>query len=575
MRLPEQGAAVPASGPGGSPAAMESIGFGSTKPLMARHEDQHPGAGAGMGMASGAAHGGAESPQAAPEDETAPLHDAAGAGAGSPDADETVAIDSPDANETVVTDGLNATRVGPPEPEDAVHRSLRVFKQSAGRGIDAADAVYGRIHRITEAEGAGASGLAHVLEMGAVIGAGDVLVTLALANSLFFSVRPDEARAKVALYLLITMVPFTLLAPLIGPLLDRLRGGRRFAMAVTALARALLCLVMAKTINGGGIALYPAAFGCLAAAKAYGVSRAAVIPRVLPPGTTLVRANSRISIAALAATCVATPIGVGLGAIGPQWTLGFAALMFFLGTWLAIRLPKVVDSNEGEIKAQLRKRDRGPDAAKAESMPDRRLRSVGPSVLLALRANATLRAFSGFLTLFIAFLVRRESLGGLENLTAVAVFAAAVFVGSSAGSLLGAWLKSRAPEAIITAAVALAAVTSIVAAFFYGLPMVLVLAAVAGLAPSISKLSLDALLQRDTLERVRTSAFARSETLLQFAWVIGGAIGLALPSNGVLGVSLGAAGLSVMALLTTKALYDLHWQSGPAEPAPAEPEAAS
>jgi hypothetical protein len=440
-----------------------------------------------------------------------------------------------------------------------VQRGMRVFRRSAGRGIDAADAVYGRIQRVTQAEGAGESGLANVLEMGAVIGAGDLLVTLALANSLFFSVQPNEARSKVALYLLITMVPFTLLAPLIGPLLDRLRGGRRFAMAVTALIRALLCLVMAKTISGGGLALYPAAFGCLAASKAYGVSRAAVIPRVLPPGTTLVRANSRISMAALAATVVATPIGLGLGVLGPAWTLGFAALTFFLGTWLAIRLPTVVDSNEGELKAQLRKRDRGPDAKIAESMPDRRLRSVGPSVLLALRANAALRAFSGFLSLFMAFLVRRQSLGGLRDLTAVAVFAGAIFVGSALGSLLGALLKSRAPEAIITASLALISVVAIITAFFYGLPMVLVLAAVTGLAPALSKLSLDALLQRDTLERVRTSAFARSETLLQFAWVLGGAIGLALPSHGVLGVSIGALGLSIMALLTMKALYDLRW----------------
>lgn len=453
--------------------------------------------------------------------------------------------------------GLDATRVGTPDPEDAVQRGLRAVRQSAGRGRDAADAVYGRIQRVTHAEGAGESGLAHVLEMGAVINAGDLLVTLALANSLFFSVQPNEARSKVALYLLITMVPFTLLAPLIGPLLDRLRGGRRFAMAVTALARALLCLLMAKTISGGGLALYPAAFGCLVASKAYGISRAAVIPRVLPPGTTLVRANSRISMTALASTSVATPIGAGLGVLGPQWTLGFAALIFFLGTWLCIRLPRIVDSNEGEIKAQLRKRDRGPDAQEAESMPDRRLRSVGPSVLLALRANAALRAFSGFLTLFMAFLVRRHSLGGLKDLTAVAVFAAAIFVGSGMGSFLGAWLKSRAPEAIITAAVALLSVTAIIAAFFYGLPMVLVLAAVTGLAPSLSKLSLDALIQRDTLERVRTSAFARSETLLQLAWVLGGALGLAMPSVGIVGISIGAVGVSVMALLTAKSLYDL------------------
>jgi hypothetical protein len=112
------------------------------------------------------------------------------------------------------------------------------------------------------------------------------------------------------------------------------------------------------------------------------------------------------------------------------------------------------------------------------------------------------------------------------------------------------------------------AVTSIVTAFFYGLPMVLVLAAVAGLAPSLAKLSLDALIQRDTLEKVRTSAFARSETLLQLSWVLGGALGLAMPASGVFGVSIGAVGVSVMALLTGKALNDLRSQ-------PVAPQVAS
>ncbi|HLK43630.1 MAG TPA: MFS transporter, partial [Thermoleophilia bacterium] len=110
---------------------------------------------------------------------------------------------------------------------------MRVVRQGAEGAERAAGAVYSRIQRVTTKDGAGPSGLAHVIEMSAVNSVGDVLVTLALANSLFFSVKPDEARTKVALYLLITMVPFTLLAPLIGPLLDRLRGGRRFAMALT------------------------------------------------------------------------------------------------------------------------------------------------------------------------------------------------------------------------------------------------------------------------------------------------------------------------------------------------------
>ncbi|HEV3174106.1 MAG TPA: hypothetical protein VGZ32_27405, partial [Actinocrinis sp.] len=406
--------------------------------------------------------------------------------------------------------GLEATRVGEPdfgEPvgaasatgsQEALRRGLRVVRQGAEGAERTAGAVYSRIQRVTQKDGAGPSGLAHVIEMSAVNSVGDVLVTLALANSLFFSVKPDEARTKVALYLLITMVPFTLLAPLIGPLLDRLRGGRRFAMALTALTRGLLSLVMARTISSGGLALYPAAFGCLVASKAFGISRSAVIPRVLPEGSTLVRANSRISMSALAASTVFTPIALGLGKLGAAWPLGLAALVYFLQIWLAIRLPRFVDSSEGEVKARLRKRERGaPVPAKsAEPAPDRRLRSVGPSVVLALRVNTAMKLFSGYFGIFMAFLVRRHPVGGVRDLTAIALIAGLIALGSGIGSALGGWLKARAPEAIVTASLALSAVTAVIAAFFYGLPMVMVLAGIAGAAPALAKLSLDALIQR-------------------------------------------------------------------------------
>ncbi len=190
--------------------------------------------------------------------------------------------------------------------------------------------------------------------LNAVVATGDLLITVALASSLFFSLQPNEARSKVALYLAVTMVPFVILAPVIGPLLDRLRGGRRFAMATTALIRALLALVLAKTIASGSLAVYPAAFGCLAASRAYGVSRSAVIPRVLPSGTSLVRANSRINLFTLFATLAATPIGYGLGKVNEALPLLLAALVFFAGTALAMRLPKHVDSDEGELKGTWR-----------------------------------------------------------------------------------------------------------------------------------------------------------------------------------------------------------------------------
>ena len=51
----------------------------------------------------------------------------------------------------------------------------------------------------------------------------DAAVAVALANTLFFAAATAESTANVALYLAITVAPFALVAPVIGPALDRLQ----------------------------------------------------------------------------------------------------------------------------------------------------------------------------------------------------------------------------------------------------------------------------------------------------------------------------------------------------------------
>jgi MFS family permease len=335
-------------------------------------------------------------------------------------------------------------------------RAAAVASRVAGKG---AGATARRLRRATHAEGAGESGLARIIELHALNSAGDALITIALANTLFFSVPVGEARGRVALYLLITMAPFSVMAPVIGPILDRLRSGRRYAIAATMLARAFLCWVMAGAISDNGLALYPAAFGALVASKAYGVTRSAVVPRVLPEEVSLVRANSRITLAGILAGLVAAAIGAGLAAaIGPEWGLRLGFVIFTFGLGMSIALPKRVDSSEGEERARLE--------SDAKS-PERRLRSVGPSVVLGLRANATLRAFSGFLTMFLAFLLRQSPIGGLKDTAAIGLVAGAAAVGNTFGTTLGAWLRTRAPELIITSVLAITAATAATGAWFY------------------------------------------------------------------------------------------------------------
>ncbi|MFJ2148748.1 MFS transporter [Streptomyces microflavus] len=450
----------------------------------------------------------------------------------------------------------------------ATGRALRSPFTGTARGI----------RKATHAHGAGESGLGKLIELHAVNGAGDVMITVALASTVFFSVPTDEARGRVALYLAITMAPFTLLAPVIGPLLDRLPHGRRAAMAGAMLARALLAITMSGAVATGGLELYPAALGVLVSSKAYGVVRSAVVPRLLPPKFSLVKANSRVTLAGLLATGVAAPIGAGLQTIGSAWPLYGACAIFIAGTFLAFTLPHKVDSAKGERRARLidphgeepvpppapkprglRKDGHRKDGLRrngekpAKERPPG-LRSVGGSVFHGLQANAAHRALSGFLIFFLAFLLREHPMAGQSAAVSLAIVGVSAGVGNACGTAVGAWLRARGPEVIIATVLGLALGTAVLAAVFFSTAAVAALGAVAGFTQALSKLSLDAMIQRDVPEEVRTSAFARSETLLQMAWVVGGGIGIALPLNAVLGMSVAAGILALGAATSVRGL---------------------
>ncbi|MGW4376504.1 MFS transporter [Streptomyces albidoflavus] len=458
-----------------------------------------------------------------------------------------------------------------------VGRALRTPVTGPARGI----------RKVTHAQGAGESGLGRLIELHGVNGAGDVMITVALASTVFFSVPTDEARGRVALYLAVTMLPFTLLAPVVGPLLDRLPHGRRAAMAGSMLARAVLALVLSGAVATGSLEMYPAALGVLVASKAYGVVRSAVVPRLLPQGFSLVKANSRVTLGGLLATGVAAPVGAGLQMIGPGWPLYGACLLFLGGAFLSFRLPPKVDSARGERRALLaadeqhlaaavdarwdpvttddkagnnkekekdKERDREKDREKERRRKGPGLRTVGPAVTHALAANACVRCQSGFLIFFLAFLLREHPLTGQSAAVSLAVVGVAAGAGNALGTAVGAWLRARAPEVIIVTVVGALVAVAVSAAVFFGAAVVAVLGAVAGFTQALAKLSLDALIQRDVPELVRTSAFARSETLLQMAWVVGGAIGIALPLRGPLGLSVGALIVALGWLTTVRAL---------------------
>lgn len=393
------------------------------------------------------------------------------------------------------------------------------------------------VRRLVRAQGAGESGLAQLIDLHAVSSVGDALVAVALAGTLFFSVPVGEARPRVAAYLLVTMAPFAVLAPVVGPTLDRFPHGRRYALATTLLVRAFLAYVMAGAVHQ--VWLYPAAFGCLVMSKAYGVARSAAVPRLLPAQVSLVAANARLSLAAIVPSVLVVPIGLGLAMLGTSWTLWFAALWYVVGMVLALRLPGRADSDAGERPARFL-----PVALPGRGSPV----VLGHQVVVALRSAAALRGLSGFLTLYLAFLLRSTP-HRVGDPVALGLVVAAAALGGFAGTTAGARLRLARPHALQLVLLALAAAGCLAAAVAYSLGTAAVVAFLTGFTAGLAKLALDSVIQSEVPEPVRASAFARSETLLQLAWVVGGGLGL-VPFGGWPGFALAAGILAAVAVRT-------------------------
>ncbi|MEO7070070.1 MAG: MFS transporter [Nostocoides sp.] len=431
--------------------------------------------------------------------------------------------------------------------------------------------------------GADQSGLARLTEMHAVQVAGDAALTVALAGTVF-AMPTGQARGQVGLFLLTTMAPFALLAPLIGPVLDRFRHGRRWAIGTTLAVRAFLAWVLAGLVTSGSAWLFPTALVALVASKAYAVARAAAVPRLIPAGFSLVSANSRLSIAGLVGMALGGAVAGPLSRIGPQWSLRAAFVIYVAATVLAIRLPARVDS-EPPVHA-----DPAPATYPSAATPQRtggsaprvptatavRARfgslaaALPTAVRFALAACAGARILSGFLTLFLAFLMRIDPLPGWKGPIVLGIAVASAVVGNAAGSLVGSRLRGPRPERVAAILPLLAIASTLAAATFWSIWTVVVIGLVTGLFGQLGKLCLDALIQRDVPERVRARVFAVTETVLQMAWVIGGGVGIAVPMRADTGFGI----VTVLLTISLAVALRVRWSgrpSGSRDPRPATP----
>jgi MFS family permease len=402
---------------------------------------------------------------------------------------------------------------------------------------------------------------------------GDALVAVALAGTLFFAVPVAAARPRVALYLLLTVAPFAVVAPLLGRLLDGRTGAGRLALvAAMALRAALAALAVTRTES---LLLYPLAFGLLVCSRAHGISRTAMVPELLGPDDQrdLVAVNGRMArVAALGGTAGAL-LGVGLDRLlSGGAVLWAAALAFAAGGVLALGLPRTrrprvpaprVDAPRAPSNAPHPRRvprwgsvaDRSGEqrglstapqdpaatrqdpaathrdqvvAVSRDPMDRRTARLARPPgrVRLARTANATVRAVGGFTLFLLAFELRRQGVGT----AGLGLLLAAVGV----GGVVGAFLLPRAArlvreDGLLAGGLLLCGTTAGLLAGRVGVAAAAVGGLAMGAGIAAARLGFESLVQRDVPPAARGTAITRAETTFQLAWVAGAVLPVALP----------------------------------------------
>jgi hypothetical protein len=459
----------------------------------------------------------------------------------------------------------------PEPPDDAadstahqrVPRKLTVTRVMAMRGIELTEKGFQTFQRAAKADGADESGLTALVYATMANFALDAAIAVALANTLFFASATAESKSKVALYLLITIAPFAVIAPLIGPALDRLQRGRRLALAGSFAARVAIAIVLIFNVNGW--ALYPLALCMMILSKSFSVLKSAVTPRVLPPGIDLVRTNSRLTVFGLVGGTLGAGAVAGLAAAVAKspGALVFAALIAGAGTYLSLRIPSWVEVTEGEVPATLGYH--GGDArseiletpADSAVQPGRRRQPLGRSVVTGLWGNSSIRVLTGFLTFYVAFVAKSTEHRPVQQAAMLGVVGAAAAIGNFAGNATGARMKLGRPALIVLICTASCAAAALVAAIIGNLLGAAVATLVAAAASALAKVSLDAAIQDDLPPESIASGFGRSETVLQLSWVVGGAAGVLLPTVYWKGFAVVAAVL-VLGLVQTVVSYRGH-----------------
>lgn len=385
--------------------------------------------------------------------------------------------------------------------------------------------------------------------------AGDGIVQTALAKFIVIgsqkgfdieSARSPDEILRIALYL---FVPYTILSPFLGVVIDRWDRRRLLFLANGLRAAVLVIIGLAGTGGVPEIALFLAFLLTLMSTRIVLATKSAALPATLE-GASLMEGNATSQLGGalfqLGGAAVAF-IGVAVLPVGPIVVLG--AIVYGAGAAVALLI-----RHAGEVRAkttflgELGRVARNIGAGVREVV-------ATPQAGAAISTYFWLRMLWSFSLAVIGF-VARDMLGD-KDLVIVALTGGAGAVGAVLGFMMAARLTARVRtkgQLVLGAAVVAGGPMMLLGA----LEMQIALAVVTfflGLGFFLAKISLDTMVQESLGDDFRGRAFSLYDIAYNLAWVIAAAVLKLTYSRDVQGLLIAGSGAAFLLGMGAIALW--------------------
>ncbi len=353
----------------------------------------------------------------------------------------------------------------------------------------------------------------------------DGMFQAALGGAVLFNPERQADPLAVAIGLAVLLLPYSLIGPFAGALLDR--WDRRRVLMLASLSRAALVAIAAGIVAGGvsGPPIYVAALAVAGISRFMNAGLSVALPHVVPRRN-LVEANT-----------LAVTVGAGMAALGGATAIGLREILGPDDAGSAITtLAAVIGSVlAAAVAAGFRRGQLGPDRRGPNGTPTPVTVRLGlvdgvratiatPSVAASFLALAAHRLSFGISTLLTLLLFRyffidagvfRSGLAGIGE----AVVAGAAGLGLAA--LVTPWMVHHLGRSrTVQAALLIATVAQLALAALLSMPAVLAVAFMLGATGQIVKLCTDAAVQSEIDDEVLGRVFALYDIVFNVGYVL-------------------------------------------------------